>query len=113
MNRFSLGQCSGVITCRSSVCRYRILFTTRNKLLGGSSEPGSVLFRDFVLLARLAVLLLAKDNGSSEKCSDYVPITRLAVYQQTTGGGLSGPGPMLWCDVNPLTRFCGINIIGQ
>ena len=74
MGRLSLGQCSGVITFRSPVWRYVILFANRNEYLGGLSEPGPVLWRDYVPLTR----------GSSEPgpvlWRDYVPLTRLAVY---------------------------------
>ena len=51
----SLGQCSGVITFRLPVWRHIILLANRNEYLGGSSEPGPVLWRDYVPLTRLAV----------------------------------------------------------
>ena len=55
MGRLSLGQLSGVITFRLPVWRYIILLANRSEHLGGSIEPGPVLWREYVPHTRLAV----------------------------------------------------------
>ena len=65
-----LGQCFGVVTFRSI---YIILFTKKNKYLGGSFEPGSVLWRDCVPLTRLAVQsIISLQNLSLGQCSGVI-----------------------------------------
>ena len=96
MDRLSLGQCIGVITFCSPVWRYIILFANRNKYLGGPSEPGPVLWRDYgsaLLFGGIYIILLANRN-------EYL-------------GGSSEPGPVLWRDYVPLTRLAVYHIISQ